>query len=102
MTVTNGFLRSSSESMTPSAIMSEAAGSMWAPSATMRLPRLRMFSIPGFIVFLVYLRGRGDVSGWELRRRGFKVARLQGCKVARLQGFKVARLQGFKVSRLQG
>lgn len=48
MTVTKGFLRSSRELMTPSAIISAAAGSMCVPSATMRLPLLRIFSIPEF------------------------------------------------------
>ncbi len=49
MTVTNGFFRSSSERITPSAIISDAAGSMWVPSAMMRLPFLRIFSMPSFI-----------------------------------------------------
>ncbi len=54
MTVTNGRFRSSSELITPSAIISEAAGSMCAPSATIRLPRLRMFSMPGFMAQILH------------------------------------------------
>jgi hypothetical protein len=49
ITVTNGFFKSSSEWITPSAIISAAAGSMCVPSAIMRLPFLRIFSMPSFI-----------------------------------------------------
>ena len=51
--VMNGFFKSPSERMAPSAIMSDAAGSMWLPSAMMRLPRLRISSMPGFIRAIV-------------------------------------------------
>src|SRR5574340_361214 len=47
--VTKGRFSSSMERITPSALIREAAGVMWAPSVRMRLPRLRMFSIPEFI-----------------------------------------------------
>ena len=59
MTVTNGFFKSSSERITPSAIMSAAAGNMCVPSAIMRLPFLRIFSIPWFIRSIL---PRGEVT----------------------------------------
>ncbi len=52
--------------MTPSAIISDAAGSMCVPSATMRLPCLRIFSMPGFIRTLYGEQARFARRGWGM------------------------------------
>src|SRR5665647_1757969 len=49
MIVTMGRERSSKERIKPSAFIRDAAGSIFAPSFSMALPRLRISSIPGFI-----------------------------------------------------
>jgi hypothetical protein len=56
MIVTMGLERSSKERINPSAFISDAAGSIFAPSFNMALPRLRISSMPGFITAILSVR----------------------------------------------